>query len=113
MGQLAGFAGGVPRAVVGQLLDRHRQSVHQSEALFYALDHQIADVAGVDAAGRRYPGDHLAVQQSSVKTMRTHSPCDRPEMRCCSDGFEIGWDSSRRRRRISACTRRWPWSAAR
>src|SRR5215467_4763409 len=54
-GQLAGLAGGVWRAVVGQPLDRQRQLVHQPEALFDALDDQIADVAAVDAAGRRHP----------------------------------------------------------
>jgi hypothetical protein len=51
----------VGRAVVRQPLDRRRQAIHQPEAALDALDHQVADVAAVDAAGRRHPEDRLAI----------------------------------------------------
>src|SRR3954464_14534055 len=59
--QGAGVPGGVGRAVVREPLDRLGQFVDKPEAALDAFDHQVADVGAVDAAGRRHPGDRLAV----------------------------------------------------
>src|SRR4051812_25684511 len=59
--QGAGVPGGVGRAVVREPLDRLGQFVDKPEPALDAFDHQVADVGAVDAAGRRPPGDRLAV----------------------------------------------------
>src|SRR5262249_5506529 len=41
--------------------NRHRLPVHQPKAPLDAFDHQVANVAAVDAPSRRHPRDRLAV----------------------------------------------------
>ena len=61
MSQGTRLTGGVRRAVVRQPFDCFWQFVDQPKASLDALDHQVADIRAVDAAGRRHPGDRLAV----------------------------------------------------
>ena len=64
----------VAAAVVAQPLDRLGQAVHRSEAVLDGGDHQVLDVLGGDAAGRRHVPIASRSQQSSAKATRTFSP---------------------------------------
>src|SRR5580704_12740816 len=59
--QGARLTGGVRRTVIRQPFDWLGQFADQPKAALDALDHQVADIRAVDAAGRRHPGDRLAV----------------------------------------------------
>ncbi len=60
-GELAGFLGGVGRAIIGQPPDWMRRALG-AEAFFDRLQHHVAHVAAADAATRNtYPTDGLAV----------------------------------------------------
>ena len=56
-----------------QPFDRHRQSVHRTKTALDAFDHQVADIAAVDAGARGDPGeDRLAV--AAVERERNAHP---------------------------------------
>ena len=60
-GEGSGVARDIAAAVVAQPLDRLGQAVHRSEAVLDGGDHQVPDVLGADAAGRRHVPHRLAV----------------------------------------------------